>query len=102
MFWHIKMPITGGKATMERSLSMEVVRVTEAAAIASGKWMGRGLKIEADDAATTAMRKMFDTIPMHATVVIGEGEMDEAPMLYIGEELGLRNGGPKVDIAVIL
>ena len=57
MFWHIKMPITGGKATMERSLSMEVVRVTEAAAIASGKWMGRGLKIEADDAATTAMRK---------------------------------------------
>ena len=79
---------------------MEVVRVTEAAAIASAKWMGRGLKIEADDAATTAMRVMFDTIPMHATVVIGEGEMDEAPMLYIGEELGLRNGGPEVDIAV--
>src|SRR5690606_37592554 len=85
---------------MERSLSMEVVRVTEAAAIASAKWMGRGLKNEADDAATTAMRVMFDTIPMHATVVIGEGEMDEAPMLYIGEELGLRNGGPQVDIAV--
>lgn len=85
---------------MERSLSMEVVRVTEAAAIASAKWMGRGLKNEADDAATTAMRTMFDTIPMHATVVIGEGEMDEAPMLYIGEELGLRNGGPEVDIAV--
>ena len=85
---------------MERSLSMEVVRVTEAAAIASAKWMGRGLKNEADDAATTAMRQMFDTIPMHATVVIGEGEMDEAPMLYIGEELGLRNGGPEVDIAV--
>ncbi|MEG0258634.1 MAG: class II fructose-bisphosphatase [Lysinibacillus sp.] len=85
---------------MERSLSMEVVRVTEAAAIASAKWMGRGLKIEADDAATTAMRTMFDTIPMHGTVVIGEGEMDEAPMLYIGEELGLRNGGPEVDIAV--
>jgi len=85
---------------MERSLSMEVVRVTEAAAIASAKWMGRGLKNEADDAATTAMRTMFDTIPMHGTVVIGEGEMDEAPMLYIGEELGLRNGGPEVDIAV--
>lgn len=86
---------------MERSLSMEVVRVTEAAAIASAKWMGRGQKIEADDAATTAMRAMFDTIPMHATVVIGEGEMDEAPMLYIGEELGsLRNEGPQVDIAV--
>lgn len=85
---------------MERSLTMEVVRVTEAAAIASAKWMGRGKKNEADDAATTAMRKLFDTIPMHGTVVIGEGEMDEAPMLYIGEELGLRNGGPHVDIAV--
>lgn len=85
---------------MERSLSMEVVRVTEAAAIASARWMGRGLKNEADEAATSAMRAMFDTIPMHGTVVIGEGEMDEAPMLYIGEELGLRNGGPEVDIAV--
>ncbi|MFJ8234756.1 class II fructose-bisphosphatase [Ureibacillus sp. NPDC094379] len=85
---------------MERSLTMEVVRVTEAAAIASAKWMGLGLKDEADDAATTAMRALFDTIPMHGTVVIGEGEMDEAPMLYIGEELGLRNGGPSVDIAV--
>ncbi|MGE7664392.1 class II fructose-bisphosphatase [Ureibacillus composti] len=85
---------------MERSLTMEVVRVTEAAAIASAKWMGLGLKEEADDAATTAMRALFDTIPMHGTVVIGEGEMDEAPMLYIGEELGLRNGGPSVDIAV--
>ncbi|RNC99910.1 class II fructose-bisphosphatase [Lysinibacillus halotolerans] len=85
---------------MERSLTMEVVRVTEAAAIASAKWMGLGLKEEADDAATTAMRALFDTIPMHGTVVIGEGEMDEAPMLYIGEELGLRNGGPQVDIAV--
>jgi fructose-1,6-bisphosphatase II len=85
---------------MERSLTMEVVRVTEAAAIESAKWMGRGLKEEADDAATTAMRALFDTIPMHGTVVIGEGEMDEAPMLYIGEELGLRNGGPQVDIAV--
>ena len=85
---------------MERSLTMEIVRVTEAAAIASAKWMGRGLKNEADDAATTAMRALFDTIPMHGRVVIGEGEMDEAPMLYIGEELGLRNGGPEVDIAV--
>lgn len=94
-------PRSGGIRNMERSLSMEVVRVTEAAAIASAKWMGRGQKIEADDAATTAMRAMFDTIPMHATVVIGEGEMDEAPMLYIGEELGsLRNEGPQVDIAV--
>lgn len=85
---------------MERSLTMEVVRVTEAAAIASAKWMGRGLKNEADEAATSAMRALFDTIPMYGKVVIGEGEMDEAPMLYIGEELGLRNGGPEVDIAV--
>ena len=85
---------------MERSLTMEIVRVTEAAAIASAKWMGRGLKNEADQAATSAMRALFDTIPMHGRAVIGEGEMDEAPMLYIGEELGLRNGGPEVDIAV--
>lgn len=84
---------------MERSLSMELVRITEAAAIASSKWMGRGLKNEADDAATTAMRTVFDTIPMRGTVVIGEGEMDEAPMLYIGEELGTGNG-PEVDVAV--
>lgn len=85
---------------MKRSLSMEVVRVTEAAAIASARWMGRGLKIEADDAATTAMRQVFDSIPMDATVVIGEGEMDEAPMLYIGEKLGSDKNGPQVDIAV--
>ncbi len=72
---------------MERSLSMELVRITEASAIASSKCMGRGLKNEADDAATEAMRTVFDTIPMRGTVVIGEGEMDEAPMLYIGENL---------------
>ncbi|QDP39934.1 class II fructose-bisphosphatase [Radiobacillus deserti] len=84
---------------MERSLSIEVVRVTEAAAIASARWQGRGVKTEADDAATTAMRDVFDTIPMLGTVVIGEGEMDEAPMLYIGETLGTGDG-PKVDIAV--
>ncbi|TWT06959.1 class II fructose-bisphosphatase [Planococcus sp. CPCC 101016] len=84
---------------MERSLSMELVRITEAAAIASSKWMGRGMKVEADDAATTAMRTVFDTIPMRGVVVIGEGEMDEAPMLYIGEELGTGNG-PEVDVAV--
>ena len=85
---------------MERSLSMELVRVTEAAAIASARWMGRGLKNEADDAATTAMRTVFDTIPMEGVVVIGEGEMDEAPMLYIGEKLGHGTGGPQVDVAV--
>lgn len=84
---------------MERSLSMELVRVTEAAALKSAKWVGKGLKNEADDAATTAMREVFDTIPMDGVVVIGEGEMDEAPMLYIGEELGTKEG-PAIDIAV--
>ncbi|MBM7714476.1 class II fructose-bisphosphatase [Siminovitchia sp. FSL H7-0308] len=84
---------------MERSLSMELVRVTEAAALKSARWMGRGKKNEADDAATTAMRAVFDTIPMRGTVVIGEGEMDEAPMLYIGEKLGTGEG-PLVDVAV--
>lgn len=84
---------------MERSLTMELVRVTEAAALASARWMGRGNKREADDAATSAMRTVFDTIPMEGVVVIGEGEMDEAPMLYIGEELGMGNG-PLVDVAV--
>ncbi len=84
---------------MERSLSMELVRVTEAAAVSASRWMGRGLKNEADDAATTAMRTVFDTIPMQGIVVIGEGEMDEAPMLYIGEELGT-GSGPAVDVAV--
>ena len=89
---------TGG-TKMERSLSMELVRVTEAAAVSAARWMGRGLKNEADDAATTAMRTVFDTIPMQGVVVIGEGEMDEAPMLYIGEELGT-GIGPAVDVAV--
>lgn len=84
---------------MERSLTMELVRVTEAAALASARWMGRGKKDEADDAATTAMREVFDTVPMKGTVVIGEGEMDEAPMLYIGEKLGT-GYGPRVDVAV--
>jgi fructose-1,6-bisphosphatase II len=84
---------------MERSLSMELVRVTEAAALASARWMGRGMKNEADDAATTAMRNVLNTVPMKGTVVIGEGEMDEAPMLYIGEKLGT-GVGPEVDIAV--
>lgn len=84
---------------MERSLTLELVRVTEAAALAAARWMGQGLKDEVDDAGTSAMRKVFDTIPMNGTVVIGEGEMDEAPMLYIGEKLG--NGhGPEVDVAV--
>lgn len=84
---------------MERELALEIVRVTEAAALASAQWMGRGKKNEADEAATTAMRLMFDSVNMAGTVVIGEGELDEAPMLYIGEKLGTGNG-PQVDIAV--
>ncbi|MFD2368466.1 class II fructose-bisphosphatase [Brevibacillus sp. GCM10020057] len=84
---------------MERSLTLELVRVTEAAALASARWMGLGKKDEADDAATTAMRKEFEKVPMDGIVVIGEGEMDEAPMLYIGERLG-QGVAPAVDVAV--
>lgn len=84
---------------MERSLTMELVRVTEAAALSSARWVGKGDKISADDAATSAMRTVFDTIPMQGKVVIGEGEMDEAPMLYIGEALGTGEG-QTVDVAV--
>jgi fructose-1,6-bisphosphatase II len=84
---------------MERELALEVARVTEMAALASARWMGRGDKNAADGAATAAMRAMFDSVSVHGTVVIGEGEMDEAPMLYIGEELGNRQG-PMVDVAV--
>ncbi|WP_126428918.1 class II fructose-bisphosphatase [Brevibacillus marinus] len=84
---------------MERSLTLELVRVTEAAALSSARWMGLGRKDEADEAATTAMRKEFENIPMDGIVVIGEGEMDEAPMLYIGERLG-QGVPPYVDVAV--
>jgi fructose-1,6-bisphosphatase II len=83
---------------MDRELALEFVRVTEAAALASGRWMGRGEKIAADQAAVDAMRSAFDTVNITGTVVIGEGEMDEAPMLYIGEKVGA--GGLVVDIAV--
>ena len=83
---------------MERDLVIEFARVTEAAAINCSKWIGRMEKNSADGAAVEAMRKMFDTINISGTVVIGEGEMDEAPMLYIGEKVGL--GGTEVDIAV--
>lgn len=76
-----------------------MVRVTEAAAILAGRWMGRGDKIAADQAAVDAMRRMLDTVAIAGTVVIGEGEMDEAPMLYIGERVGSGQGDP-VDVAV--
>ena len=83
---------------MDRSLVLEFARVTEAAAINCAHWIGKGEKNSADGAAVEAMRKMFDTVAIDGTVVIGEGEMDEAPMLYIGEKVGA--GGPEVDIAV--
>lgn len=83
---------------MDRSLAIEFARVTEAAAINCSHWIGKGQKNEADGAAVEAMRKMFDTVAINGTVVIGEGEMDEAPMLYIGEKVG--KGGDEVDIAV--
>lgn len=84
---------------MERELSLEFVRVTEAAALASGRLMGRGDKEAADQAAVDAMRSVFDTVHINGTVVIGEGEKDEAPMLYIGEKVGIADG-PAVDVAV--
>ena len=84
---------------MERELALEFVRVTEAAALAAGRFMGRGDKEAADQAAVDAMRAVFDTVHINGTVVIGEGEMDEAPMLYIGEKVGTGNE-PEVDVAV--
>lgn len=84
---------------MERELALEFARVTEAAALAAARWVGRGNKDAADDAAVTAMRVMFDTVAIDGMVVIGEGEMDEAPMLYIGERVG-QGVPPQVDIAV--
>ena len=84
---------------MERELSLEFVRVTEAAALASGRLMGCGDKEAADQAAVDAMRSVFDTVHINGTVVIGEGEKDEAPMLYIGEKVGISDE-PCVDVAV--
>ncbi len=84
---------------LDRALSIEIARVTEAAAIASARWRGRGDKNSADAAAVKAMRDELAKVNIRGRVVIGEGEMDEAPMLYIGEELGT-GSGPEVDIAV--
>jgi fructose-1,6-bisphosphatase II len=86
---------------MDRNLAMEVVRVTEMAAIASARLMGRGEKDKSDQAAVDAMRRAFDALNIDGTVVIGEGERDEAPMLYIGEKVGkAAPGAPGVDIAL--
>jgi fructose-1,6-bisphosphatase II len=83
----------------DRNIAMELVRVTEAGAMAAARWIGRGEKESADQAAVDAMRFVLDSVSMRGVVVIGEGEKDEAPMLYNGEEVG--NGeGPEVDVAV--
>jgi fructose-1,6-bisphosphatase II len=82
----------------DRNLAMDLARVTEAAALAAGRWVGRGDKEAADQAAVDAMRLVLNTVPMDGVVVIGEGEKDEAPMLFNGEEIGF--GGPATDIAV--
>jgi fructose-1,6-bisphosphatase II len=83
----------------DRNLALELVRVTESAAMAAGRWIGRGDKIAADQAAVDGMRFMLDTVSMSGVVVIGEGEKDEAPMLYNGEEIG-SGIGSEVDVAV--
>ena len=85
---------------MDRNLALNLARVTEAAALSAGKWLGKGDKNGADGAAVDAMRRMFDTVEIDGTVVIGEGEIDEAPMLYIGEKIGTKSGEEQVDIAV--
>jgi fructose-1,6-bisphosphatase II len=83
----------------DRNLALELVRVTESAAMAAGRWIGRGDKIAADQAAVDGMRLMLDTASMSGVVVIGEGEKDEAPMLFNGEEVG-SGSGTEVDVAV--
>ncbi len=86
------------ESAMDRNLALEAVRVTEAAALAASAWMGRGNEKAADQAAVDAMRTALNSLAIDGTVVIGEGERDEAPMLYIGEKVG--RGGPKIDIAL--
>src|SRR4051812_12848640 len=86
---------------MDRNLALEVVRLTEAASIASARLAGRGNEKQSDQAAVDAMRKMFDSLLIRGTVVIGEGERDEAPMLYIGEKVGRgHEDDVEVDIAL--
>ena len=85
--------------TLDRNFALEAVRVTEAAAIACSKWMGRGDEKAADQAAVNAMRRALNSMTIDGTVVIGEGERDKAPMLYIGEKVGTGQG-PKIDIAL--
>src|SRR5690349_552399 len=84
---------------LERILTLEIVRVTERAAVAAARLRGRGNEKAADQAAVDAMRRELNRLPIDGTVVIGEGERDEAPMLFIGEQVGIKTG-PRVDIAV--
>jgi fructose-1,6-bisphosphatase II / sedoheptulose-1,7-bisphosphatase len=94
-------PAVSASHILDRVLVMEMVRVTEAAAVAASKLVGRGDEKAADAAAVEAMREAFDHLAIDGTVVIGEGERDEAPMLYIGEKVGgAPDGGPKIDIAL--
>src|SRR4051812_8467735 len=88
-----------GPDAPDRNLALELVRVTEAAALAAARWVGRGDKDGADGAAVDAMRVVLDSVPMAGVVVIGEGEKDEAPMLYNGEKIGTGQA-PEVDVAV--
>ena len=93
------MPDARRRESPDRNLAMELVRVTEAGAMAAGRWVGRGDKEGGDGAAVDAMRQLVNTVSMRGVVVIGEGEKDNAPMLYNGEEVG--NGdGPMCDFAV--
>jgi fructose-1,6-bisphosphatase II len=92
-------PLRVDRERPDRNLALELVRVTEAAAMAAGRWVGRGDKNGADQAAVNAMRQLVSTVSMNGTVVIGEGEKDEAPMLYNGESVGDGNG-PDCDVAV--
>ena len=88
------------KEVIERILSMELVRVTERAAVSAARWRGRGDEKAADQAAVDAMRRELNKLPIDGTIVIGEGERDEAPMLYIGEKVGLKGAKHEVDIAL--
>ena len=96
MSTHISVP---PQLLLERILTLEIVRVTERAAVSAARLRGHGKEKEADQAAVDAMRRELNKLPIEGTVVIGEGERDEAPMLFIGEKVGM-NAGPQVDIAV--
>src|SRR6059036_1157386 len=91
--------MAGNAIAPDRNLALELVRVTESAALSCARWVGRGDKEAADQAAVDGMRAMLDTVSMAGVVVIGEGEKDKAPMLYNGEEVG-DGRGPDVDVAV--